>query len=152
MSTELVMPSNHLVLCRPRLLPPSILGTFPVGWLFPSGGQSTEASASVSALPMNIQGSFPPRFTGWLSLQSKGLSKTLLQHHSSKTSILQHSAFLTVQLTQLYMTTGKTIALTRRTFAGKVMSLLSNTLSRVVTAFLPRNTHLLLKGYTQQYL
>ena len=122
MSTESVMPSNHLVLCHPRLLPPSVLGTFPAGWLFPSGGQSTEASASVSVLPMNIQGSFPPRLTGWLSLQSKGLSKTLLQHHSSKTSILQHSAFFTVQLTQLYMTTGKTIALTRRTFAGSSQS------------------------------
>ena len=79
--------------------------------LFTSGGQSTGASASASVLPMNIQGSFPLGLTGLISLLSKGL-KSLLQHHSSKALILQCSAFLIVQLLTLYMTTGKTIALT----------------------------------------
>ena len=81
---------------------------------------------------------------GWISLQSKGLSKSLLQHHSSKASILRHSAFFIVQLSHLYMTTGKTITLTRWTFVGKVMSLLFNMLSRLVITFLPRSKRLLI--------
>ena len=81
----------------------------------------------------------------WLDLLAvQGALKSLLQHHSSKASILQHSAFLIVQLSYPYMTTGKTIALTRRTFADKVMSLLFNVLSRLVITFLPRNKHLLI--------
>ena len=93
---------------------------------------------------MNIQDLFPLGWTGWISLQSKRLSKkTLLQHHSSKTSILRCSAFFIVQLSHLYTTTGKTTALTRRTFVGKLMSLLFNMLSRLVIAFLPRSKRLL---------
>ena len=93
-------------------------GPFPVSRLFTSGGQSIGASASASVLLMNIQGWFPLGLTGLISLQSKGLSKSLLQHHSCKASILQHSAFFMVQVSHLYMTTGKTIALTIRTFVG----------------------------------
>ena len=99
---------------------------------FPSGGQSIGASASV--LPMNTQGWFPLETTGLISLQSKGLS-SLLQHLSSKASILWHSAFLMVQLSHPYMTTGKTIALTMWTFVSKLLSLLFNTLSRCVIVF-----------------
>ena len=98
-------------------------------------------SASTSVLPMNIQDWSPLRLTGWISLQSKRL-ESLFQHHSSKASILWCSAFFIVQLSHLYMTTGKTIALTRRTFLGKVMSLYFNVLSRLVIAFLPRSKHL----------
>ena len=86
----------------------------------------------------------PLGWTGWISLQSKGTLKSLLQHHSSKASIPLHSAFFTVQLSHPYMTTGKTIALTRWTFVDKVMSLLFNMLSRLVIAFLPRSKHLLI--------
>ena len=102
--------------------------------LFTSGGQSIGVSASV--LPMNIQGCFSLGLTGLISLLSKGLS-SLLQHHNWKASILQPSAIFTVQLSDPCMTTGKTMALTRRTFVGKVMSLLFNMLSRFVIAFLP---------------
>ena len=97
-----------------------------------------EVSASASVLIMNIQDWFPWEWTGWISLQSKGLFKSLLQNHSSKASILRYSAFLIVQISHPYMTTGKNRALTRWTFAGKVMSLIFNTLSRLVIAFLPR--------------
>ena len=130
MSIELVMPSSHLILCYPLLLLPSIFpnsGSLPMSQLFTSGGQSIGVWASASVLPMNIQGWFPLGWTGWISLQSKGLSR-VLQHHSSKTSILQHSAFFIVQLSHPYMATGKTIALTRWTFVSKVMSLLFNML------------------------
>ena len=96
-------------------------------------------SASTSVLPMNIQDWFPLGWTGWISLQSKGLS-SLLQHHSSKASILQLSAFFTVQLSRPYVTTAKTRALTRWTFVGKVMSLFFNRLSRLVITFLPRTS------------
>ena len=98
-------------------------GSFPVSQFFASGGQSIGASASV--LPMNIQDWFTLGWTCWIFLQSKGLS-SLLQHHSSKASILRHSAFFTVQLSHPYMTTGKTVALARQTFVDKVMSLLFN--------------------------
>jgi len=105
------MPSNHLVLCCPLLLLPSIfpsIRVFSNEWLFASGGQSIGASAPASVLPMNIQGWFPLGWTGWISLQSNGTLKSLLQHHSLKASILWHSAFFTVQLSLPYMTTGKT--------------------------------------------
>ena len=95
-------------------------GSFPMSQLFTSGGQSIGTSASASVLPMNIQGWFPLRLTGLISLQSKELS-SLLQHHNSKASILWHSAFFMVQISHLYMTTGKTIALTMWTFVGKVL-------------------------------
>ena len=102
----------------PQSLPTS--GSFPMSQLFAWGGQSIRVSASASVLPMNSQDRSPLGWTGWISLQSKGLSS--LQHHSSKASIFWHSAFFTVQLSHPYMITGKTIALTRRTFVGKVMS------------------------------
>ena len=110
---------------------------------FLPGGQSIGASASASILPMNIQDWFSLGLTGWISSQSKGLS-SLLQHYSSKASILWHSAFFTVQISHPYMTTGKNIALTRQTFVGKLMSLLFNMLSRLVITFLPRNKCLLI--------
>ena len=134
------------------LLPPSIIPSIRVfNWVSfsPSGSQNTGVSASASALPMNIQDWFPLGLTGSISLQSKGLS-SLLQHHSSKASILRNSAFFIVQLSHLYMTTGKTIALTRWTFVGKVtklcnmLSQLCNMLSRLVIAFLPGNKSLLI--------
>ena len=99
-------------------------GSFQVSQFFASGGQSIGVSASASILPMNIQDRFPLGWTGWISLQSKGLSRVfILQHHGSKASVLWHSAFFIVQLWHPCMTTGKTIALTRQTFVGKVMSL-----------------------------
>ena len=112
-------------------------------WLFASGGQNIATIESV--LPISSQCWFPLGLTGLISLQFKGL-RSLLQHHSSKTSILQHSAFFTVQLSHPYMTTGSTIALTRQTFVGKVMSLLFNMLSSLVIAFLPRSKCLLISG------
>ena len=118
-------------------------GSFPVSQLFTWGGQSIGVPASASVLSVNIQDWSPVGWTGWISLQSKGLS-SLLQHHSSKASILQRSDFFTVQLSHPYMTTGKTIVLTRRTFVGKVTSLLFNMLSRLVITFLPRSKHLLI--------
>ena len=105
---------------------------------FASCGQSIGVSASASVLPMNSQDWFPLGMTGLISLV-QGTLQSLLQHHSSETSILLHSAFFIVQLTYPYMTTGKTIASTRWTFVGKVMSLLSNMLSRLVINFLPRS-------------
>ena len=110
---------------------------------FTSSGQSFGVSASASVLPMNIQDYFPLGWTGWISLLSKEL-RSLLQYHNSKASILQHSAFFMVQLSHPYMTAGKTIALTRQTFVSKVMSLLLNTLSRFLKAFLPRRKSLLI--------
>ena len=142
-----VMPSNHLILCHPLLLLPSIfpsikvLSTDPVlrirwpkYWSF---------SCSIS--PSNEHpGLISPRMD-WLDLLAvQGTLKSLLQHHSSKASILQHSAFFTIQRSHPYMTTGKTIALTRWTFVGKVMSLLFNMLSRLVITFLPRSERLLI--------
>ena len=99
---------------------------------FTSGGQSIGTSVSASVLPMNIQDRFPLGWTGLISLQSQGLAKSLLQHHSSKASIVQCSAFFTFQLSHPYMTTGKTIALTIWTFVSEVVSLLFNTLPRLV--------------------
>ena len=134
-SSSVVLFSSY-----PQSLPASM--SFPVSQLFAWGGQSTGASALASFLPRKSQGWSPSEWTGWISLQSKGLSKSLLQHHSSKASILWHSAFFIVQLSHPYMTTGKTIALTRWTLVGKVMSLLLNMLSRLVITFLPRSKHL----------
>ena len=118
-------------------------GSFQMRQFFTSGGQSIGVSASASVLPMNIQDWSPLGWTGWFSLQSKVLS-SLLQHHSSKASILRHSAFPIVQLSHPYMTTGKTVALIRQTFLGKVMSLLFNMLSRLVITFLLRSKCLLI--------
>ena len=130
-SSSVVPLSSHL-----QSFPAS--GSFPISLLFASGGHSIKASASASVLLMNIQEWFPWGWTGLISLQSKGLLRVFSQHRSSKTSILQCSAFFIVQLLHPYMTIGKTIALTRQTFISKVMSLLFNMLSRLVIAFLPR--------------
>ena len=114
---------------------------------FASGGQRIGVSALASILPMNIRDiSFRMDWLDLLAVQ--GTLKSLLQHHSSKASILRLSAFFTVQLSHPYMTTGKTIALTRWTFVGKVMSLLFNRLSRLVITFLPRSKHLLISLWT----
>ena len=109
---------------------------------FASGGQSVGASASV--LPMNIQGLLPVGWTGFISLLSKGLLKSLVQHCNSKASMLWHSASFMVQLSHPYVTTGKTTALTIWTFVSKEMSLLFNTLSNFVITFLPRHKCLLI--------
>ena len=116
----------------PQSFPAS--GSFPMSWLFTSGGQNIGASASASILPKNIQGWFPLGLTALISLlwSLQGTLKSLLQHSSSKASILRHSAFFMVQLSHPYMTTGKTIALTVQIFVGNVMSLLFNMLSRFV--------------------
>ena len=125
----------------PQSLPAS--ESFPMSQLFAWGGQSTGVSALASFLPKNTQDwSFRMDWLDLLVVQ--GTHKSLLQHHSSKASILQHSAFFTAQLSHPHMTTGKTIALTRRTFVGKVMSLLLNMLSRLVITFLPRSKRLLI--------
>ena len=146
MSIELLMPPSHLILCRPLLLlppiPPSIRvfsndSTLHMRWL------KYWSFSLASVLAINTQDWSPLERTGWTSLQFKGLS-SLLQHHSSKASSLWCSAFFPVQLSHPYMTTGKTIALTRRTFVGKVMSLLLNMLSRWVITFLPRSKRLLI--------
>ena len=114
-----------------------------MSWLFVSGGQNVEASASVSALPMNIQGLYF-RIDCFDLFAVQGTLMSLLQYYSSKESIIQRSAFFMVQLSHPYMTTEKTIALTRQTFVSKVMSLLSNMLSRFDIAFLTRSKHLLI--------
>ena len=119
------------------------LGLFPMSQFFASGGQSIGVSTSASVLPMNIQDWFPLGWTGWIALQSKTL-KSLLQHHSSKASILQHSTFFIVQLSHQYMTTGKTIALTRQPFVDKVIFLLFNMPSKLIITFLPRSKCLLI--------
>ena len=141
MSTESVMPSNHLILCCPLLLPPSI---------FPSIRVFSNESAlrmrwpkywsfSFNISPSNEHPGLISFRMDWLDLLAvQGTLKSLLQHHSSKASVLRCSAFFIVQLSHPYMTTGKTIALTRWTFVGKVMSPLFNMLSRLVIAFLPR--------------
>ena len=131
-SIESVMLSNHVILCCPLLLLPSIFPSIRIfsNEFFTSGGQSIGVSASASILPVNIQD---------FRMDWMGTLKSLLQHHSPKASILWCSAFFIVQLLHPYMTTGKTIALTRWTFVGKVMSLLLNMLSRLVKTFLPRS-------------
>ena len=142
------MPSNHLILCCPLLFLPSIFhnirGSFSVCWFFTSGGQSIGVSG-FSISPSNEYSGLISFRIDWLDLLAVlGTLKSLLQHHNSKASILQHSAFFIVQLSHPYMTSGKTIALTRWTFLGQVMSLLFNKLSRLIIAFLPRSKHLLI--------
>ena len=147
MPFKLVMPSNHLILCCPLFLPPSILHSirvfsnesvlhirWPKYWSF-----------SFSISPYKEYSGLISFRIDWLDLLAvQGTLKSLLQHHSSKASILRRSAFFTVQLSHAYMTTGKTIALTRWTIVGKVTSLLFNMLSRLVITFLPRSKHLLI--------
>ena len=144
---QVSMPSSHLILCRPLLLlppiPPSIRVfsnesalhmRWPKYWTF-----------SFSISPSNEHPGLISFRMDWLDLLAvQGTLKSLLQHHSSKASILQRSAFFIVQLSHPYMTTGKTLALTRRTFVDKVMSLIFNMLSRLVITFLPRSKHLLI--------
>ena len=126
----------------PQSLPAS--GCFPMSQLFAWGGQSIGVSASASVLPTNIQDWSSFRMN-WLDLLAvQGTLKSLLQHYSSKASILQCLAFFIVRLSHPYMTTGKTIALTRQTSVGKVISLLLNMLSRLVITFLPRTKCLLI--------
>ena len=147
MSVEPVMSSNHLILCRPLFLLPSI---FPGIRVFSSESAlhirwPKYWSFSFSINPSNEYTGLISFMIDWLDLLAiQGTLKSLLQHHSSKASILRCSAFFTVQLSHPYVTTGKTIALTRWTFVGKVMSLLFNMLSRLVTAFLPRSKCLLI--------
>ena len=143
---RVTMPSSHLILWHPLLLlppiPPSIRvfsneSTLPMRWpKYWSFSFSIIPSKEIPGLIFRMD---------WLDLLAvQGTLKSLLQHHSLKASILQHSAFFRVQLSHPYMTTGKTIALTRRTFVGKVMSLLWNILSRLVITFLPRSKRLLI--------
>ena len=141
------MPSNYLILCHPLLLPPSI---FPSIRVFSSESifhitLPKDWSFSFNISPSNLY-SGPISFRmDWLDLLAvQGTLKSLLQHHSSKASILRCSAFFMVQLSRPYMTPGKTIVLTRRTFVSKVMSLLFNMLSRFVIAFLSKGKHLLI--------
>ena len=141
------MPSSHLILCRPLLLLPQIPPSIRV---FPN--ESTLRmrwpkywSFSFSIIPSKeIPGLISFRMDRWDLLTVQGTLKSLLQHHSSKASVLQHSTFFTVQLSHPYMTTGKTIDLTRWNFVCKVMSLLLNMLSRLVITFLPRSKRLLI--------
>ena len=147
MSIELVMPSSHLVLCRPLLLlppiPPSIRVFSNESTLHMRCPKYWSFSFSISP-SKEIPGLISFRMDWWDLLAVQRTLKSLLQHHSSKASILWHSAVFTVQLSHPYMTTGKTIALTRRTFVGKVISLLFNMLSRWVITFLPRSKCLLI--------
>ena len=141
------MPSSHLILCRPLLLlppiPPSIRVFSNESALHMRWPKYWSFSFSIS--PSNEHPRLISFRMDWLALLAvEGTLKSLLQHHSSKASILWLSAFFTVQLSHPYMTTGKTIALTRRTFVGKVMSLLLNMLSRLVITFLPRSKRLLI--------
>ena len=143
------MPSNHLILCHLLLLLPSI---FPSMRVFPNESVlfirwPKYRSFSCSISPFNERPGLISFRMDWLDLLAvQGTLKSLLQHHSSKASILWHSAFFTVQLSHPHMTTGKTIALTRQTFVGKVISLLLNMLSRLVITFLPRSKRLLIYG------
>ena len=146
MFIDSVMPSNRLILCRPLLLPSLIfpsIRVFSKSWLLVSHGHSIGASASTSVLPMNIQGWFPIELTGSDLLAVQGTLKSILQHHSSKASIL-FSAFFMAQLSHPYLTTGKTIALTRWSFVPKVVSLLFSILFRLAIAFLPRSKCILI--------
>ena len=147
MSNESVMPSNHLILCHPLLLPPSIFPSIRV-----SSNESVLCirwpkywSFSFSISPSNEHpGLISFRMDRLDLLAVQGTLKSLLQHHSSKASILLHSVFFIVQISHPYMTTGKTIALTRWAFVDKVMSLLFNMLLRKVITFLPRSKPLLI--------
>ena len=143
MTTESVMPSNHLILCHPLLLPSG----FPIIRVFSNESvlHIRHWSFSFSISPSNdYSGLISFKIDQFYLLAVQGTLKSLLQHHSSKASILRCSAFLIVQLSCPYMTTRKTIALTRQTFVGKVTSLLFNILSRLAIAFLPRSKRLLI--------
>jgi len=147
MSIKSVMPSNHLILCHPLLLLPSILPSITVfsNESLPHLRWPKYWSFSFSISPSNAYSGLISFRMDWLDLLAVQVTpKSRLQHHSSKASILQHSAFFIVQLSHPYMTTGKTIALTSWTFVGKVMSLLFNMLSRLAITFLPRSKHLLI--------
>ena len=147
MSIESVIPSSHLILCRPLLLLPPIPPNIRV-----FSNESTLCmrwpkywSFSFSISPSNEHPELISFRMDWLDLLAvQGTLKSLLQHHTSKASILQRSAFFMVQLSHPYVTTGKTITLTRRTFVGKVISVFYNMLSRLVITFLPRSKHLLI--------
>ena len=147
MSIESVMPSNYLILSHPLLLQPSV---FPSIRVFSSESVLRIRwpkywSFSFNISPTNEQSGLISLRMDWLDLLAgQGTPKSLLQQHSSKASILWHAAFFIVQLSHPYMTTGKTIALTRQTFVGKIMSLLFNILSRLVITFLPRRNGLLI--------
>ena len=146
MSVESVMPSNHLILCCP-LLSPSIFPSIRVfsNEMFLRIRWSKYWNFSFSISPSNEHSRLISFRMDWLDLLAvQATLKSLLQHHSSKASILWHSAFFLAQLSHPYMTTGKTIALTRQTFVSKVMSLLFKMLSRLVITFLPRSKHLLI--------
>ena len=147
MFIESVIPSNHLILCHPLLLPPSIFLSikvfsnesvlhirWPKYWSFSFSISTSNEYSGLTSFRMD-----------WLDLLAvQGTLKSLLQYHSSKASIIWRSDFFTVQLSHPYMTTGETIALTRQTFVGKLMSLLLNMLSRLVIAFLPRSKQFLI--------
>ena len=143
------MPSSHLILCRPLLFLPPIPPSIRV---FPNKSALCIRwpkywSFSFSISPSNEHLGLISFRMDWLNLLAvQGTLKNLFQHHSSKASILRRSAFFTVQLSHPYITIGKTIAFTRQTFVGKVMSLLLNMLSRLVITFLPRSKHLLIHG------
>ena len=150
-----MMTSSHLILCRPLLLlpptPPSIRAFSNESTLHMRCTKYW--SFSFSIIPSKETPGLISSRMDWLDLLAvQGTLKSLFQHHSSKASILQHSAFFTVQLLHSYMTTGKTIALTRQTFVGKVMSLLLNMLSRLVITFLPRSKHLLISWLQSSYV
>ena len=147
MSIESVMPSNHLILCHPLLLLPSI---FPNTRVFSNESALCIRwpkywSFSFSISPSNEHAGLISLRMDWLDLLAvRGTLKNLLQHHSSKASILQHSAFIIVQLSHPYMATGKTIAITRQAFFGKLMSRLFNMLSRLVITFFTKSKRLLI--------
>ena len=149
MSIKLVMSSNHLILCLPFS---TFLQSFPASGSFSDADESVFHmrwpkywSFSFNISPFNEDSGLISFRMDWLGLLAvQGTLKSLLQHHSSKASILWHSAFFIVQLSHPYLPTGKTIALTRWTFVGKAMSLLFNMLSRLVIAFLPRSKNLLI--------
>ena len=141
-----MIPSNHLIFCRPLLLLPSI---FPSTRVF-SNDLALHSrwpkywSFSFSISPSNEHSRLISFRTDWFDLAVQGTPKSLLQHHRSEASVLWHTAFFMVQISHPYVTIRKTVSLTRRTFVGKVMSLVFNMLSRLVMAFLPRSKHLLI--------
>ena len=145
-SIESVMPSNHIIHCCPLILLISIfpsIRVFTISQFFASGGQSIGASASTSVLAMNIQDWSPLEWTGWISLQSKGLSRVFSNTTVKNINSSVFSFLYSPSLTSI-MTTVKTTGLTRWTFIGKIMSLLFNMLSMLVITFLPRSKHLLI--------
>ena len=150
---ELVIPSNNLILCRPLFLSPSIFPSIKVfsNESVPHVRWPKYWSFSFSISPSNEYSGLISFRMDWLDLLAvQGTLKSLVQHHSSKASILRHSSFFIVQLSDLYMTTGKTKALIRWTFVGKVMSLLFNMLSRLVLTFLPRSKCVLISWLQSQ--